>query len=111
MAKKIRFLVKKMDSSKRSETPEKSVNKIQKDIAVEFLNLIGLGRPKEGLRFFTPDCKTHNPYVIGGMDALVDAMIAVQKKERKESEKGPRLTLSLSSGMCFLMETSLQCIR
>lgn len=88
MAKKIRFLVKKMDSSKRSETPEKSVNKIQKDIAVEFLNLIGLGRPKEGLRFFTPDCKTHNPYVIGGMDALVDAMIAVQKKGAEGIRKG-----------------------
>lgn len=111
MAKKIRFLVKKMDSSKRSETPEKSVNKIQKDIAVEFLNLIGLGRPKEGLRFFTPDCKTHNPYVIGGMDALVDAMIAVQKKGAEGIRKGSRLTLSLSSGMCLLMETSLQCIR
>src|SRR5674536_342693 len=64
MAKKIRFLVKKMDSSKRSETPEKSVNKIQKDIAVEFLNFIG------------------------GMDALVDAMIAVQKKGAEGIRKG-----------------------
>jgi predicted SnoaL-like aldol condensation-catalyzing enzyme len=71
---------KKMGSSKRSEIPENSVNKIHKEIAVEFLNLIGVGRPKEGLRFFTPDCKTHNPYIIGGMDALIDAMIAVQKK-------------------------------
>ena len=42
--------------------------------------MIAVGKPKEGLRFFTPDCKTHNPYVIGGMDALLDAMIAVQKK-------------------------------
>ena len=77
-----------MDSSKRSETPENSVNKIHKDIAVEFLNLIGAERPKEGLRFFAPDCKTHNPYVIGGMDALIDAMIAVQKKGAEGIIKG-----------------------
>lgn len=60
--------------------PENDVTELRKDTAVQFLNLIGLGRPKEGLRFFAPDCKTHNPYVLGGMDALTDAMIAVQKE-------------------------------
>lgn len=60
--------------------PENDVNKTPKKIAVEFLNLIGAGRPMEGLRFFAPDCKTHNPYVVGGMKELIDAMIAVQKQ-------------------------------
>ncbi|MGZ4908009.1 MAG: nuclear transport factor 2 family protein [Halobacteriota archaeon] len=77
-----------MDGEKRSETPESNVNKIRKDSAVEFLNLIGLGRPKEGLRFFAPECKTHNPYVLGGMDALIDAMIAVQKQGAEGIIKG-----------------------
>jgi predicted SnoaL-like aldol condensation-catalyzing enzyme len=55
-------------------------NKVHKDIAVEFLNLVALGRPKDGLRFFAPECKTHNPYTVGGMKELIDAMIAVQKQ-------------------------------
>lgn len=64
----------------KSETSERDVNKIRKDNAVEFFNLIGQGRPKDGLRFFAPDCKTHNPYVAGDMDALTDAIITVQKQ-------------------------------
>ena len=42
--------------------PENDVNKTRKDNAVEFLNLIAFGKTKEGLRFFAPECKTHNPY-------------------------------------------------
>jgi len=53
------------------------VNKLRRDAAVQFPYLIGLGRLNEELRFFAPDCKTHNPCVLGGMDALIDAMIAV----------------------------------
>lgn len=60
--------------------PENDANKTRKKIAVEFLSLIASGRPKDGLRFFDPDCKTHNPYIVGGMNELVDAMIAVQKQ-------------------------------
>ncbi|MDD1720804.1 MAG: nuclear transport factor 2 family protein [Euryarchaeota archaeon] len=77
-----------MDDAKHFDTPENDVNKIRKDTAVQFLNLIGLGRPKEGLRFFAPDCTTHNPYVPGGMDALIDAMIAVQKQGAEGIIKG-----------------------
>jgi predicted SnoaL-like aldol condensation-catalyzing enzyme len=62
--------------------------KANKDIAVEFLRLVGSGRPKDGLRFFAPDCKTHNPYTVGGMDALTDAMIVVQKQGAKGILKG-----------------------
>jgi predicted SnoaL-like aldol condensation-catalyzing enzyme len=77
-----------MDNAKHFDMPENDVNELRKDTAVQFLNLIGLGRPKEGLRFFAPDCKTHNPYVLGGVDALTDAMIAVQKEGAEGIAKG-----------------------
>ncbi len=70
-------------------------NKVHKAIAVEFLNLIGLGRPKEGLRFFAPECKTHNLYHSGGVEALIDAMIAVQKKGAKAIVEGPKADFKL----------------
>jgi predicted SnoaL-like aldol condensation-catalyzing enzyme len=63
--------------------PESDLNKTRKDVAVGFLNLIALGKPKDGLRFFAPECKTHNPYTDGGMKELIDAMIAVQKQGSK----------------------------
>ena len=68
--------------------PENDVNKTRKKIAFEFLSLIGSGKPKEGLRFFAPDCKTHNPYTLGGMNELTDAMIAVQKQPSDGIIKG-----------------------
>jgi len=63
-------------------------NKFRKDIVVEFLNLVGSGRPKDGLLFFDTDCKTHNPYTVGGMNELTDAMIAVQKQAAEGIIKG-----------------------
>ena len=89
------FLGKKMDSVKHFEIPKNDVNKAHKDIAVEFLSLIGLGRPKKGLRFFAPECKTHNPYVLGGMDALIDAMVAVQKEGAKAILEGSKADFKL----------------
>jgi predicted SnoaL-like aldol condensation-catalyzing enzyme len=51
-----------------------------RNIAEEYFRLIGAGKYKEGLRFFTADCKTHNPYISGGMNALIDAMITAAKE-------------------------------
>lgn len=76
--------------------PDNDVNKTHKKIAVEFLSLIGSGKPKDGLRFFAPDCKTHNPYVLGGMNELVDAMIAVQKQGSQGILKGSTADFKLS---------------
>ncbi len=84
-----------MDSAKHFEFAENDVNKVHKDIAVQFLSLVGLGRPKEGLRFFAPDCKTHNPYILGGMDALIDAMVAVQKEGAEGIVKGSKADFRL----------------
>jgi predicted SnoaL-like aldol condensation-catalyzing enzyme len=48
----------------------------RKKIVVEFLNLGLTGKFKEGLKFFSPDCKTHNPYIAGNIDTLTSAMDA-----------------------------------
>ncbi len=85
-----------MNNEKPSNAPKSNANKIRKDNAVKFLNLIGAGRPKDGLRFFASDCKTHNPYVPGGMDALTDAMITVQKQGPEGIVKGSAANFSLT---------------
>lgn len=51
----------------------------RKKIANEFFQLIEQGKFKEGLKFFTADCKTHNPYIAGNMDKLTDGMIEANK--------------------------------
>jgi predicted SnoaL-like aldol condensation-catalyzing enzyme len=71
-------------------------NKSRKDIAVEFLNLVASGRPLDGLLFFDPDCKTHNPYTVGGIKELIDAMIAVQKQGSEGIIKGSKADFKLS---------------
>lgn len=77
------------------EVPHNDPNKARKDIAVEFLSLIGQGRPKDGLLFFDSDCKTHNPYVVGGLNELIDAMIAVQKQGSEGIIKGSKADFKL----------------
>jgi predicted SnoaL-like aldol condensation-catalyzing enzyme len=69
-----------MEDTKGVATSNKKTVKSRKDIAVDFLRFIGSGRPKEGLHYFAPNCTTHNPYVPGDMNALTDAMVAVQEK-------------------------------
>jgi predicted SnoaL-like aldol condensation-catalyzing enzyme len=78
------------------EVPKNDPNKIRKEIAIKFLSLIAAGKPKEGLIFFAPDCITHNPYMAGNMDALTDAMIAVQKQGSGGIIKGSTADFKLS---------------
>jgi hypothetical protein len=68
--------------------PENDVNKIRKKISVEVLRLIGSGKPKEATRFFDPECKTHNPYTLGGMNELTNAMIKGQNQASEGILKG-----------------------
>ena len=70
-------------------------NEARKSIAVEFLRLVGSGKPKDGLRFFSSECKTHNPYVLGGMDELTDAMIEVQKQGSQGILNGSKANFKL----------------
>lgn len=55
--------------------------KTRKEVVTDFFRLIEDGRPKDGLRYFAADCVQHNPYVHGGMAALLDSMAAVQKEQ------------------------------
>jgi predicted SnoaL-like aldol condensation-catalyzing enzyme len=51
-----------------------------KRITLEFFSLVAQGKFRDGLRFFSPDCKTHNPYVAGSMETLVSAMEQANKE-------------------------------
>ena len=44
------------------------------------------GRPKDSLSYFASNCKQHNPFVKGGMDALFESMSAVQQETPKFSD-------------------------
>ncbi len=84
-----------MGTNNSSGTSENDMQRIRKDNATEFLRLIGEGKPQEGLRFFAADCKTHNPYVSGDINALIDAMIAVQKRGPEGIVKGSAADFNL----------------
>ena len=70
----------KLDSERQKETDNKN-------IALDYFKLISSGNFKEGLQFFSPDCKTHNPYVSGSMETLTDAMIAASKDMASKSKE------------------------
>lgn len=67
-----------------------------KAIALEFLRLAGQGRFKEGLKFFSSDCKTHNPYIAGNMDALTDAM---EKANEQGTAQYPQAQFSIKHAL------------
>ena len=78
------------------DVPQNDPNRVRKDIVVEFLSLIASGRPKDGLFFFDPDCETHNPYTAGGINELIDAIIAVQKQGAEGISKGSKADFKLT---------------
>ena len=59
-----------------------SKDKVQ--IVTEFFRLVGDGRMKDALLFFSPSCKQHNPFVHGGMDALLKVMASVFEEGKGE---------------------------
>jgi len=85
-----------MDGEMLFEVRENDAHRLRKEAAVKFLSLIAAGKPKDGLVFFIPDCITHNPYTAGDMDALTDAMIAVQKQGSAGIVKGSSADFKLS---------------
>jgi predicted SnoaL-like aldol condensation-catalyzing enzyme len=70
-----------------------------KSIVKEYFELISQQKFKEGLRFFAPDCKTHNPFVAGNMEKIINAMIDANKEYRpKYLEAQFSLKLMLADG-------------
>lgn len=55
-------------TGKRSEATNRRA------IAEEYFRLIGQGQFEEGLKFFAPECRTHNPFFAGDMVGLTKAM-------------------------------------
>src|SRR6266487_3401031 len=51
----------------------------RKNVALEFLRLVGSGKPKEARHLCSADCKQHNPFLRPGMDALLSSIEEVQK--------------------------------
>ena len=68
-----------MNETGKSEISEKD-KELQKRIAQKFFDFVKLGRFNDINRFFASDCKTHNPHVVGSMDALIDAMEVANKE-------------------------------
>lgn len=68
------------EEKKKMEKDDKVRQEIEhKNITLQYFKLVSSGKFKEGLRFFAPDCKTHNPFVSGSIENLVDAMIAASR--------------------------------
>ena len=53
--------------------------KDHKNFVMEYFKLVGAGKFKEGLHFFAPDCKTHNPFISGSIELLIDAMVSANE--------------------------------
>ena len=66
-------------SGKLGSKSLKEKESMRKNIIAEYFKFVSSGKFKEGLQFFASDCKTHNPYVSGNMEALTDAMISASK--------------------------------
>jgi predicted SnoaL-like aldol condensation-catalyzing enzyme len=70
--------------SERAEDERMAANarpSTRKSIVDDFFRLVGEGRPRDGLRYFSPGCVQHNPHVNGGIDALFDSMMAAMKEK------------------------------
>ena len=65
------------------------------------------GRQKEGLRFFSSDCRQHNPFVSGGMGALFDAMTAAQEGAPGYSDPHFAIKRVLAEGDMVAVHTEL----
>jgi predicted SnoaL-like aldol condensation-catalyzing enzyme len=67
-----------VQESSKSDSKNRVTN--HKNIVLEYFQLIAQGKFKESLRFFAPDCKTHNPYLAGNMIDLTDAIVSASKE-------------------------------
>ncbi len=67
--------------NRKAKTKPSNPEIYRKKVVREIFKLITQGRQKESLHYFAPNCRQHNPYTPGGMEALFDAMTAVQQQE------------------------------
>jgi predicted SnoaL-like aldol condensation-catalyzing enzyme len=79
----------------------------RRKVVVDFFELVQQGRQKEGLRFFAPDCRQHNPYVKGGMEELFDSMAAAQAEAPKHPDPSFAVKEILADGDMVAVHTEL----
>ena len=79
----------------------------RKEIVADFFRLIGEGRPRDGLKYFSANCVQHNPYVHGGMEALLDSMAAVQKEQSEFAEPSISLKHVVEQGDMVAVHTQI----
>jgi predicted SnoaL-like aldol condensation-catalyzing enzyme len=75
-----------MPRKKSNRKKKESSSSRRKRIVRQFFSLIVQGKQMDGLRYFSSNCRQHNPYVQGGMEALLDAMTAAQQEPMKFSD-------------------------
>jgi predicted SnoaL-like aldol condensation-catalyzing enzyme len=86
----------------------KEKSSARKKIISEFFRLVREGRPRDGLKYFASGCVQHNPYVHGGMDALLNSMLAAMKDSAsKITEPDFRLRYVLEEGDLIAVYTQL----
>jgi predicted SnoaL-like aldol condensation-catalyzing enzyme len=68
---------KKLVANKTSRPTDARLMSQHKKIVKEFFAT--LGTPSEALKFFAPGARQHNPFVKGGMDALMESIASVQQ--------------------------------
>ena len=82
-------------------------SKSRNEIVADFFRLIGEGRPKDGLKYFAQNCIQHNPYVHGGMDALLESMAAVQREHGEFAESNILLKHVVGQGDIVVVHTQI----
>ena len=79
----------------------------RKKVVRDFFRLVAQGRQNEGLRYFSPDCRQHNPYVRGGMEALFESMSAAQRDTPKYPDPSFTVRKILADGDTVAAHTEL----
>ena len=79
----------------------------RRKVVRDFFDLVLQGRQREGLRFFSPDCRQHNPYVKGGMEALFDSMAAAQRAAPKYPDPSFAVKRVIADGNMVAAHTEL----
>jgi predicted SnoaL-like aldol condensation-catalyzing enzyme len=80
----------------------------RKKIVRQIFKLIMKGKQKEGLLFFAPKARQHNPYVKGGMEQLFDAMSAVQSEAPKYPDPYFAIKKVIAEGNMVAVHTEMQ---
>ena len=97
--------VSKNPKEKKTANPGTSA---RKNVVTDFFRLVAEGRPRDGLKYFAPDCVQHNPYIKGGMDVLLDGMVAARKDNAsKITQPDFRLRYVLEDGDVVAVYTQL----